>query len=85
MTKLEGIGKFFTVEEVAEILGVSRPRCYDMIREGLLPCIRLGYRNQRVEELTLLNWIKAGGVPEDEEKSGFKQGVRQIRNIVEGG
>lgn len=33
-----------TVPEVASILGISVRHCYDVIREGQLPSLRLGSR-----------------------------------------
>jgi excisionase family DNA binding protein len=33
-----------TVEEAAELLGISRGHAYQMAREGSIPCIRLGRR-----------------------------------------
>lgn len=52
--------KFFTVEEVAELLRVSRSRVYQLGRERLLPIVRIG-RQVRVEEGALRRWIEEGG------------------------
>ena len=48
------------VEQVAEILGTSKPRVYELIRSGLLPSVHLG-RQVRVEETELEEWISKGG------------------------
>lgn len=34
----------YTVDEVAEMLGISRGLAYEMVRRGELPSIRLGRR-----------------------------------------
>ena len=34
----------YTVDEVAEVLGVSRGVAYDQVREGTIPALRLGKR-----------------------------------------
>jgi putative molybdopterin biosynthesis protein len=46
--------------EVADRLGVSLQRAYEMGRCGLLPIVRLG-RQIRVEEARLMSWIESGG------------------------
>jgi excisionase family DNA binding protein len=33
-----------TVEEAAQLLGVSRSYAYELVRQGALPCLRLGRR-----------------------------------------
>lgn len=48
------------VEEVAAKLGVSRARCYELIRKGLLPAVRLG-RQLRVDPTQLDEWLRGGG------------------------
>ena len=45
--------EFFTVEETAEIWGVSRSALYVMIRDGKLPAVRIG-DNLRIAKATLL-------------------------------
>lgn len=54
--------KLLRIEEVAEILGVSRARCYELARKGLLPAIRLG-RRLRVDPTRLDTWLAEGGAP----------------------
>lgn len=34
----------FTVEEVSELLGISRGTAYAAVKTGALPSVRLGYR-----------------------------------------
>ena len=54
------MGKFLRVEDVAEMLGVSQGRCYELIRKGLLPAVRLG-RQLRVDPEQLDAWVRHGG------------------------
>ena len=48
------------MDEVAQRLGVSLQRAYELGRQGLLPIVRMG-RQMRVEEHRLSEWIAAGG------------------------
>ena len=52
--------RLLLVREVAEVLRVPRSRAYELVREGLIPSIRLG-RQVRIEESALREWILAGG------------------------
>jgi putative molybdopterin biosynthesis protein len=52
--------QMLTMQEVAERLGVSLQRAYEMGRTGLLPTVRMG-RQIRVEEGRLMSWIESGG------------------------
>ena len=49
-----------TVPEVAPILRVSVPRCYEMARTQILPVVRLG-RQLRIDREKLQEWINNGG------------------------
>jgi excisionase family DNA binding protein len=49
-----------TAEKVAEILAVTKPRVYEMAREGLIPSVRMG-RQVRFNEEALRDWIARGG------------------------
>jgi excisionase family DNA binding protein len=49
------------VEEVAEVLNVTRQRAYELIRRNMIPgVVRLG-RQVRVDLEELEEWIKRGG------------------------
>ena len=48
------------MQHVAERLGVSLQRAYELGRAGILPVVRLG-RQMRVEEGQLRAWIESGG------------------------
>jgi putative molybdopterin biosynthesis protein len=52
--------QMLTMQEVADRLGVSLQRAYEMGRTGLLPIVRMG-RQIRVEETRLVSWIESGG------------------------
>lgn len=52
--------RLLNMQEVAERLGVSLQRAYEMGRTGLLPIVRLG-RQMRVEEGRLVTWVEGGG------------------------
>jgi excisionase family DNA binding protein len=52
--------RLLNMQEVAERLGVSLQRAYEMGRSGLLPVVRLG-RQMRVEEGRLIAWVEGGG------------------------
>ncbi len=53
--------KLLRIDEVAELLDVSRARTYELVREGLLPVVRLG-RQIRVDPSKLEAWLDAGGI-----------------------
>ena len=53
------------VEFVAQELGVSEQRVYELVRKGFFPpgiVTRLGVRQIRFNEEALRNWISSGGV-----------------------
>lgn len=45
-----------SVQEVADILGIHLVTCYNWIREGRIPSIRLG-RSVRVRRSSLVDWM----------------------------
>jgi excisionase family DNA binding protein len=54
--------QLLTAEELAEHLGVSKQRVYELARLGLLPCVRLG-RAVRFATQAVEAWISSGGRP----------------------
>ena len=53
--------KLMRVEYVADrVLGVTRARLYQLIRDGIVPAVRLG-RSIRIEENALRQFIARGG------------------------
>jgi excisionase family DNA binding protein len=51
-----------TAEEAARRLNVQVPRLYELSRQGLVPCVRLG-RSVRFDSDRLESYIDAGGQP----------------------
>jgi excisionase family DNA binding protein len=52
--------QLLTIDEVAALLHVRRQRAYDLVRQGLVPAVRVG-RQLRVDRLALRTWIDTGG------------------------
>lgn len=55
-----GPEKLLRVREVAALLQVEPARVYQLVREGLLPVVRLG-RSVRVHPGELDRWARRGG------------------------
>jgi excisionase family DNA binding protein len=53
--------RLLKIEEVASIINVSIQRAYELLRIGIIPCVRLGTRQVRVSEEVLNKWIEQGG------------------------
>jgi excisionase family DNA binding protein len=52
--------KLLRPADVAEILGVSRARVHSLVRQGILPVIKLG-RQVRVSKRALAAFLEEGG------------------------
>ena len=52
--------RFYTVEEVADLVKLSRGRVYEAIRLNLLPAVHIG-RQVRIEEQSFQAWVAHGG------------------------
>ncbi|WP_448629910.1 helix-turn-helix domain-containing protein [Cellulomonas soli] len=51
--------RFLTLADVTEILNISTPQAYALVRTGELPAIQVGGRNQwRVEQSELESYIQ---------------------------
>ena len=59
------MSRLLKVPEVAERLGVSRHRVYELIRKRKLPAVYLG-RSVRVDAEVLEEWIRRGGTAAQE-------------------
>jgi excisionase family DNA binding protein len=57
MKKVEQL--VFSIEETAELLGISRQTIYKMIRAGELPTVRI-YRAPRIRRLDIERLISEG-------------------------
>ncbi len=52
--------KLLLAPEAAQILRITPNRLYDLMKRGIVPCVRIG-RQVRLREDELLTWIEAGG------------------------
>ena len=52
--------RMLKAEEVADLLRVPRARAYELARQGLLPCVRLG-RQVRFDADVVRKWAAQGG------------------------
>ena len=55
-----GTKQTLTVSKAAEILGVSKPMVYSLIRDGSIPAINVG-KKILISKLVLSVWLKNGG------------------------
>lgn len=63
MTETNGAALLISVEETAQLLSVGRNTCYELIRQGRLPHIRLG-RRVLVPRFGLEQWLaKEASIP----------------------
>jgi excisionase family DNA binding protein len=51
---------FLTVEEVAQILRVSRPWIYTLVRQKRIPYFRVAGKNVRFSEDEIAAWLREG-------------------------
>ncbi len=54
------LDRMLLAPEVAEILNVSVPRVYELVRTGVLPAVKLG-RQIRVDRRKLQAFLDSGG------------------------
>lgn len=69
-----------TVQFVSELLDVSKARVYELVRQNILPAVRIGARQIRFDEETLNNWIKSGGASDAENAAGERLRDESIRD-----
>ena len=50
-----------TMQQAANVLGVSLNTAYNLARENKMPVVRLGRTTLRVDPDALETWIRAGG------------------------
>jgi excisionase family DNA binding protein len=53
--------KFYTVQEVAQILGIHQKTVYRLIKEDRLHAHRIGSRHWRISQKSLCDFIGEGG------------------------
>lgn len=61
------------VEEVAEIIGLSKEKVYALIREGKIEYIPIGSRRKIVPKKALKEWIESNTTKEIEEEFSLHQ------------
>ena len=66
--------KLLTAKETAEVLRVRPQWVYRMVRQGVLPGVRLG-RQLRVDEDALKTWLAERGLSEQPEQNGLGRGI----------
>jgi excisionase family DNA binding protein len=57
-TPAEGLGRFLTLADTAELLNISTKQAYAIVRSGELPAIKVG-ASWRVERMVLESYIDA--------------------------
>ncbi|MEP6482144.1 MAG: helix-turn-helix domain-containing protein [Rhodoglobus sp.] len=56
----EGLGRFLTLADTAEVLSISAAQAYALVRSGELPAIKVGAGGQwRIERSVLESYIAA--------------------------
>lgn len=59
-TAADGLGRFLTLADTAEVLSISAKQAYALVRSGELPAIKIGAGGQwRVERAVLESYIEA--------------------------
>lgn len=59
-TRADGLGRFLTLADTAEVLSISAKQAYALVRSGELPAIKVGASGQwRVERAVLESYIEA--------------------------
>jgi excisionase family DNA binding protein len=59
-TPADGLGRFLTLADTAEVLSISTKQAYALVRSGELPAIKVGASGQwRIERTVLESYIEA--------------------------
>ncbi len=64
--------RVYTVDEVKEILGISRPAVYNLIKRNEFRSVQLNGGKYRISKRSFDNWLDRGDV-QDTDKSGPEQ------------
>ena len=51
-----------TAKEASQILGIRLARLYELTRQRLIPCVKLGEKAIRFDETALKEFIQRGGI-----------------------
>jgi excisionase family DNA binding protein len=57
--------EFYTVEEIADLLKVTRKAVYDWMREGRLEYVQIGKRRRRIGREALEEFLRASRAESD--------------------
>lgn len=68
--------EFYTVEEVAALLQVTRKAIYDWMREGRLSYVQIGPRRRRISKAALAQFLRAGQVGPIDDKGTIEGSMR---------
>ncbi len=58
---MEVVRKTISVEEAGKILGVSRPKAYELVNQGVIPALRLGKHKIVVPIAALDKYLENAG------------------------
>lgn len=58
-----------TADFVSELLNVPKSRVYELVRQDVLPVVRIGVRQIRFDQKALEEWIRNGGTISDTERT----------------
>jgi excisionase family DNA binding protein len=75
---LESRGEALTVQEVAELLGVSDKHIYEMVADGTLPAFYVG-RSVRLDPQDIADWLRRRKLPVDQ---GRDEKLPQKRRVL---
>ena len=57
--------KLITGQEAAEMLSIGLQRLYELVRQGVIPHVKIGSRQLRFDSNELQAWAKNGGAVAD--------------------
>ncbi len=72
--------KLLRMDEVAAYLDVTLARAYELVRQGVVPAVRIG-RQIRVDPARLEQWVAQGGRALEDEADGHAP----TRSLARGG
>src|SRR5215471_17060790 len=76
---LESRGEALTVQEVAELLGVSDKHIYEMVADGTLPAFYVG-RSVRLDPQDIANWLRKKKLPAGHDRAEKRPQKRRVLN-----
>lgn len=62
----------FSTQEIANLLGISKSYAYEMVRQGIIPSMRLGKHKRLIPKEMFYNWLgEQSGNKKELDKSSF--------------